>query len=65
MLGKPKMPPIEPGFEAMAAELNPRGEPYRLNGLTFTPGDWVEVPASLLPRLDAFGWATVREKGAA
>jgi hypothetical protein len=57
-----KKPEAGPTWEAMAAELNPRGAPYRLNELVFPPGEWVEVPAILAERMPFLGWAQVRQR---
>lgn len=49
-------------FEARAASLNPRGDPYTWHDHQFPPGEWVtvsEATAKLLGRLD---WAEVRPR---
>lgn len=63
MLGKPKMPPIEPAWEAMAEGLNSRGDPYQINGILLPPGEWVELPLQLAERLALFGGVQLRQKG--
>lgn len=57
-----KAPATEPVWEAMAEELNPRGEMYRLGSKEFPPGEWVEVTAEGAERLRWFGWAQIRER---
>lgn len=51
----------EPKREAMAAELNGRGMPYRFDSLDFPPGVWVPITAEQAQRLQWLGWATIRE----
>ncbi len=50
--------------EAMAETLNPRGEPYRMGDITFTPGEWVVIPSVLIERLQMVGWAQIRQQEA-
>lgn len=58
------VPPELPAgpLEAMAAELNPRGLPYRLNDMEFPPGVWVDVTPGQAAQLQLLPWATVRPK---
>lgn len=60
MLRRPPAAPLE--FEAMAAELNPRGTVYQAMGLEFPPGEWVTVTEQQATTLRRLDWATLREK---
>lgn len=62
MLGEAKAPSDVPAWEAMATELTVRGDTYRINELVFPPGEWVEVPAMLVERLQYLPWAQVRQQ---
>lgn len=57
-----KKPADAPSFEAMAAELNPRGMPYRYAGITFEPGVWVDVTPEQAAHLARTDNVTVRQK---
>lgn len=58
------VPKAEPVWEAMAAELTPLGEPFRLNDREFKPGEWQDVTPGEAQVLQHRPWAQVRLKGA-